>query len=98
MKNFILFLFISILITYLLNLSITQRMFFEEFYDLELGAECGRLASCMENVSYSVDWADNKCIIFAKDYWRKFWIPELRGSLRTCEIMRGEQNKRLYGL
>lgn len=74
-----------------------ERGFWGAFGDLDLGEDCARLSQCLR-LNADVDTRDNRCVVHKGDYLRRFHIPELRGSLRVCEIMRDEENQRKHGI
>lgn len=92
-----------IVFTLLIDSAPLQEIFWSVFAGIKLEPECSRLVRCMNeggvSVKYQIDAGDAKCVLYvgeAAGYLRRFWAPELRGSLRTCEIMRGIAGKGAY--
>ena len=75
----------------------TARFFWSMSYDLDLDADCARLAKCLD-LPATVLYDTNKCMVTKGEYMRGFHIPELRGSLRACEIIKGYENQRKFGI
>ena len=77
-----------------------ERMFWSLFADLDFNRECERLGRCLTDAdpAYAATRIDdtNRCVISKGEYMRSFQIPELRGSLRTCEMLRGLENQGKY--
>lgn len=84
-------------VLFLISSPKSEREFWETFGELDLKVDCDRLSRCLRLPS-DVDFSNNKCVIHKGQYLRRFWIPELRGSLRTCEIMRNLENQGVHGI
>lgn len=91
-----------------------ERLVWSMFAELELPTDCDRLDKCLNSAddlarpySYKVtrDDSKNACIVTKMrpghpqgDYTRVFHIPELRGSLRACEMLNNLENQRKFGI
>lgn len=69
-------------------------------YDLELETECKRLGSCLQDqdtrINAYAQTSENRCLVTKGNFERRYRIPELRGALRTCELLTGKEDKGLY--
>lgn len=91
-----------LLMVFCLRSPIPERFFWESLSELTLDSDCERLRACLANAgTYRMerDYETNRCIITKikhghpdGDYIRQFRIPELRGALRTCEMLTNTEN------